>query len=102
MSTTTMPIREFIKQEVDIDVLDDICEELYIAFVGPLDLTDEGEMYFADVLGMEIEVRDDIAVVHINKNHWRERLSKAKEFFEAAAGYCANDDYEKWFKDEED
>ena len=28
---------------------------------------------------------------------WEDRLRKAKRFFDGAAGYCACDDYDRWF-----
>ena len=42
-----MTVREFIKRDDDIDVYDDVCEELGIAFCGPLELTPEGEKQFS-------------------------------------------------------
>lgn len=30
---------------------------------------------------------------------WKKRLRKAKKFFEAAAGYCAESDYRCWFEE---
>lgn len=35
-----MKVRDFIKQSIDVDVYDDVCEELAIAFCGPMELTD--------------------------------------------------------------
>ena len=94
-----MKISEFIKLDHDIDVYDDVCEELGIAFCGPIELTPEGSAHFAEVLEYDIEINDSCAVVCIDGpgNSWSERLRKAKEFFEAAAGYCADSDYQKWF-----
>ena len=33
---------------------------------------------------------------------WQKKLRKAKEFFYAAAGYCADSDYQKWFREIEE
>lgn len=45
-----MKVKDLITQEIDIDVYDDVCEELGIAFCGPVELTDDGAHEFADVL----------------------------------------------------
>ena len=104
-----MKVKDFITQEIDIDVYDDVCEELGIAFCGPLSLTEEGARHFSDVLEYEvgIYVNDDgspaYAEVQVNAIAgaiWKERLRKAKEFFEAAAGYCSVEQYDLWFKEE--
>lgn len=100
-----MKVRDLITQEVDIDVYDDVCEELGIAFCGPLVLTEAGREKFGEVLDYEISLRTgtwcgDIAIVHVDdadEEIWKRRLKKAKEFFYAAAGYCASSDYDKWF-----
>lgn len=105
-----MTIRDLIQQEIDIDVYDDVCEELSIAFCGPQPLTPEGEQHFADIMDYEVELilsssYGDVAIVKIddpNEAVWEERLRKAKEFFESAAGYCPCSDYDRWFGPEGD
>jgi len=102
-----MKIREFIKLEADIDVYDDVCEELAICFCGPVKLTEEGKKHFAEVLDYDITVYEDIksqnidaAVVSIDGEYvteWKPRLRKAQEFFNAAAGYCSEKNYNRWF-----
>lgn len=103
-----MKVKDLIEQEIDIDVYDDVVEELGIAFCGPLTLTEQGKEKFADVLEYEIVLPDrnaDFAVVCVDdmdEKTWKRRLRKAKEFFYAAAGYCAAEDYDRWFEQEED
>ena len=101
-----MKVRDFIKQDISVDVVDDVCEELYIAFDGPVTLTDEGKDHFDFALSLDVEMhspcQDDIlAIVHVDDEFfpdlWEFRLEKAKEFFYAAAGYCSIEDYERWF-----
>ena len=103
-----MKVRDLIQQEIDIDVYDDVCEELGIAFCGSLELTDEGKKEFADVLDYDVEINPcsygglPAAIVLIDDPDdavWEARLEKAKRFFEAAAGYCACSDYDRWFKE---
>lgn len=101
-----MKVRDFIKINADIDVYDDVCEELGIAFCGPMALTEEGQKRFAEVLDYDIAVTDctkfPTAIVHVDDKDdkvWKRKLRKAKDFFESAAGYCSYDDFEKWFVD---
>lgn len=95
-----MKVRDFIKQEIDIDVYDNVCEEIGIAFCGSLELTEVGESEFADVLEYDIEIYPECAVVDIDDEEeevWECRLKRAKKFFNAAAGYCSDENYKKWF-----
>jgi len=99
-----MKVRDFIKLNADIDVYDDVCEELAIAFCGPMMLTEAGEKHFKEVLDYDIELdlsgSIKTAAVKIDGddgNGWKRRLRKAEEFFFDLAGYCANEDYCKWF-----
>ena len=102
-----MKVREFIQLEEDIDVYDDVCEELAICFCGPAKLTAEGEKYFSDVLGMDVTIFRDgenvpTALIAVDDGcevvaEWKPRLRKAIEFFNAAAGYCSEADYDRWF-----
>ena len=104
----TMLVRDFIKKEIDIDVYDDVCEELGIAFCGPLFLTEEGKEHFAEVLDFEITIiygydfdNAVVSVDDIDDKVWKRKLRKAQEFFESAAGYCSESNFNKWIKDEE-
>ena len=97
-----MKVRDFIKEDFDIDVYDDVCESLAIAFVGPMALTPAGEKKFSEVLDYDVELHGaldsaTVCVDSVDDKTWKRRLRKAKEFFEAAAGYCAADDYDRWF-----
>ena len=102
-----MKIKDLIQQEIDIDVCDDVTDELYIAFCGPLKLTEQGKKKFAEVMNYNWHLHDNgmetLAVIEIDDPDdkvWERRERKAIEFFHAAAGYCAWDDYEKWFEEE--
>lgn len=103
-----MTVRDLIQMEIDIDVYDDVCEELGIAFCGPLELTEEGEKEFADVMDYHVMINPHsygnlpaaiVLIDDLDDEVWQERLEKAKCFFESAAGYCACEDYDKWFKE---
>jgi hypothetical protein len=99
-----MKIKDFINlwadgTHDDIDVYDDVCEELAIAYCGGYKLTKEGEKEFKEVLEYDILVDDDVAIVHVDDEEgiWQKKLKNAKRFFYAAAGYCDCDDYDRWF-----
>ena len=100
-----MKVKEFIKREDDIDVYDNVCEELGIAFCGPVRLTAEGKRHFAEVLEYDIDVDEKYgcAVVDVDDDDgiWEGKLRKAKEFFYTAAGYCGDEDYQRWFVEED-
>ena len=98
-------VRNFIKLDADIDIYDNVCEELGIAFCGPMGLTEEGEREFAEILDLNVDIYTSgdgykTAVLRIDDESskvWKRRLRIAKEFFEGMAGYCCEQDYEKWF-----
>ena len=103
-----MKVSDLIQQEIDIDVYDDVCEELGIAFCGPLILTEEGGKEFSDVMEYEVEINPHsygnlpAAIVLIDDPDdavWEKRLRRAKLFFESAAGYCSCTDFDRWFKE---
>lgn len=51
-----MKVKDLLPMEIDIDVYDDVCEELGIAFCGPLTLTEAGQEKFSEVLEYEIQM----------------------------------------------
>lgn len=96
-----MKVKELIRQNTDIDVFDDVCDALAIAFCGPANLTEDGYQHFSEMLEYEVSLTaPGVAVVHVDaeEGEWQRRLSLTKEFFHAAAGYCSEQDYARWFK----
>lgn len=103
-----MKVREFITLNMDIDVYDDVCEELAIAFCGSMMLTEKGEKHFKEALDYDIELDTSgeiwtaaVCVDGDDGNGWKRRLKKATELFYALAGYCSDEDYREWFKEPE-
>ena len=94
-----MKVRDFIKEDIDIDVCDDYDERCYIAFCGPMKLKPKGEERFKEVLDYEIDILPNfkypIAIITCNNG---KEAQNAKEFFFSAAGYCSESGYNKWFK----
>ena len=97
-----MKVKDLLKMEIDVDVYDNVCEELAIAFCGPMSLTEEGKREFSDVLEYEVDYDENynVAIVDVDMPDWKTRLRKAKDLFYGMAGYCADEDYEKWFIEE--
>lgn len=104
-------VRDLMLVDNDIDVYDNVCESLAIAFCNPFDdeevhdwdeyLTERGMKQFADVLDYPTEIIFGNAIVCVDDSDdkvWKTRLKRAKRFFESAAGYCSCEDYNKWFR----
>ena len=95
-----MKVYELFEKEIDIDVYDNVCEELGVAFCGPMELTEEGKKHFAEALNYDVDiVADDVAIVDVDGDDWEDKLFEAIQLFESAAGMCCNSNYEKWFKE---
>ena len=101
-----MKIYEFLCEPIDIDVIDDVTDDLWIAFCGPMKLTEEGEKHFKSVLNLEVEYRNNwegmVACVLLDHlKNWERLERKCIELFEAMAGYCSVEDWDKWFIEED-
>ena len=104
-----MKIKDLIAKEIDIDCYDNVVEDIGIAFCGPMALTDEGMKEFGDVMEYTAEIVEDpmgydVCIITIDDDpniSWKTKVKRAKSFFYAIAGYCAADDYDKWFKEVE-
>lgn len=96
-----MKVKDLIQMDVDIDVYDNVCEELGIAFCGALHLTEKGKRKFVDVLEYDVTLTNNggyiVAIVDVDGENWKTKLRNAKEFFESAAGYCTTEEYDEWF-----
>lgn len=103
---SNMKVRDLLEMEIDIDVYDNVCEELAIAFCGATRLTEEGKKHFANVLEYDVKILEDsffgkVAIVDVDDKEgiWQKKLEGAKELFYSLAGYCPLTDYERWFVD---
>ena len=102
-----MKVKDLLEMEIDIDVYDNVCDELAIAFDGPMELTEAGKQKFAEVLEYDVwltSVHDYsanmVAIVDVddeNEEVFEHKLEAAKELFEAAAGYCSVHEWKEWF-----
>ena len=94
-------VRNLLTKNIDIDVYDDYDESIGIAFCGPVELTTEGEKEFSDVLDTAITYMPspyDYIVVHVNDDE--KKLNKLNKLFNALAGFCSVENYEKWIKED--
>jgi hypothetical protein len=99
-----MKVKDLLVMDIDIDVIDDICDQLEIAFVGPAKLTTEGLRVFGDVLEYEIVLNEDCGYCVIKCGNdpnvkWSHKLKMVTQFFYALAGYCSDKDWNTWFCD---
>lgn len=98
-----MKIREFVQGDYDVDVYDNIESDFCIAACCPIYLTSNGEEEFALALDCEIElIGHGEAMVMIDESKpWTEQkadLFNVIKFFNAAAGYCSEENDRRWFK----
>lgn len=96
-------IEDLLKMEIDRDVTDDYSDELYISFVGPIELTEYGKKEFRGILGLECDVYDDIIVAHCDaddEDKSEYNLRKCAKLFGALALGSRN--YRRWFVNEDD
>lgn len=98
-----MKVKDLIKMDIDVDVYDNVCDDIGIAFCGALELTDAGKAKFEIALNLEVESLDDgVCIINVEDeffpDNWKFNLRQAKDFFYSAAGYCSEADWNTWFK----
>ena len=99
----SMKVKDLLEQEVSIDVYDNVCDELAIAFEGPMELTDEGKEHFSEALEFDISLGNDCVWVDVDnedEDEFERKLALAKELFESMAGWCTEEEWKCWFKEE--
>lgn len=102
-----MKVKDLLEMEICIDVYDNVCEELGIAFDGPMELTEAGKQKFVEVLEYDVSLHnngaDVVAIVDVDdedEDEFERKLAKAKELFEGMAGWCTVDEWNEWFKED--
>ena len=104
----TLKLKDILGWNIDADVVDDVVDDLGIAFVGPLALTEEGKKRFAEALDLEVEATcedrgddEDFIEVKLDKypeGVWQKKRRALKEFLLAAAGYVSEGAWNAWFR----
>ncbi len=90
-----MKVKDFIKKKINIDVYDST-DDIGLPLTAPVNLTAEGEKYFADALNLNIAIEQDNGIARVKTRSLKSRM-QAIEFFYAVAGYCDKADYNRWF-----
>lgn len=106
-------VKDLLSLEISIDVVDDVTDDLWIAFDGPITLTEAGKRRFASVLDLPVVVPgvsedDGIHTIFLNgetacilindREDWERLELKCKDLFESLAGYCSESNWNKWFR----
>lgn len=103
---TTMKFKDFINQEVDLDIFDDYTEDLAVNFVGPgYKFTEEGLKKFQPLFDVDIMIDGDetFACLFLAEydDETCEKLERlAIRYFNWQAGYCKQETFDKYFIDE--
>lgn len=100
-----MKVRDLLEMDVSIDVYDNVCDELAIAFEGPMELTEAGLKKFGEVLEYRVYLHDNgvatVAIVDVDdsdEGEFERKLAAAKELFESMAGWCTVEEGKLWFE----
>lgn len=97
----TITIRELMSREIDADIGNEVLDIDIHAFCGPMEITETGEKKWHDVLNEEVQLEHsgrwgDWIYLKTDKAN---TVKKCANFFAAAAGYCSEKEYEKWFNE---
>lgn len=93
-------VRDLIEQEICVDVVDDVCEELYIAMDGPIRLTEDGEKKFSEVLDYGVKLHfNGRDIVEISKMWNPFKQKAAVEEWAENGGQWFDQDRMEWVKD---
>lgn len=91
-------VRALLPRRITKDMRTDYTDELYIAFVGPETLTEEGEKHFDHILDNEVEIHQGYdAVVYCEDDKENDLLI---ELFHMLAGYSSVEKHDKYVKRE--
>lgn len=101
-----MKVKDLLEMEISVDVYDNVCEELAIAFEGSMELTEAGLEKFGEVLEYDVTFSNSgnfiNAIVDVDdedEDEFERKLARAKELFESMAGWCTVSEGKLWFKD---
>ena len=93
-----MKLREFLKQDVDLDFESCLTDDWAMAYVGPTALTEEGEALFTAILDKEVDFIDNGHSQLMVDTEEEDKL--AQTFFFFAAGYCTCETHDRLFKED--
>ena len=97
-------LRDFLDLEICVDISDDVCESLYIAFDGPCHLTEAGKAEFEPIMDLPVYFNEAKcwASIHVDdvEGVWQKKLRLAKKLFVGFAGYISDTEYTRLFKED--
>lgn len=93
-----MKLKDFLKEEIDVDVKGSLTDDWIIAFVGPVKLTKAGEEMFAEILDNEVHYSRTRGFLVDVADEVQDAL--ARKLFEYAAGYCPCETYDTLFMED--
>ena len=100
-----MKVKDLMEMQISVDVYDNVCDELAVAFEGPMILTEAGMEKFGEVLEYDVSLNGNgnliNAIVDVDDEdeaEFERKLAKAKELFESMAGWCTVDEGKEWFE----
>lgn len=100
-----MKVKDLMEMQISVDVYDNVCDELAVAFEGPMELTEAGLEKFGEVLEYDVSLNNNgnfiNAIVDVDDEdeaEFERKLAKAKELFESMAGWCTVDEGKEWFE----
>ena len=103
-----MKVKDLIAEDIDIDVCDDYDERCWIAKCGAYRLTDAAVQKFHRALDIGVHIVGKgfggapVAILECDREDEEEAERNAREcknLFFSLAGYCAADDYDRWFEE---
>lgn len=100
-----MKVKDLMEMQISVDVYDNVCDELAVAFEGPMILTEAGMKKFGKVLEYGVTLNNNgnliNAIVDVDDEdeaEFERKLAAAKELFESMAGWCTMDEGKEWFE----
>lgn len=91
-----MTIKDLLREEIDIDVMDTYDERCWIAFCGPCKLKAKGEARFADILDLPIQHHGNVIALLTDSAI---EAADCKELFYSHAGFCSQSTWDEWFEE---
>lgn len=105
-----MKLKDLLTPEIwneygDMDVANDVSDDLACAWCGET-LTEEGKKKFEKALELDAMIGEVwgcpgiVILVDQYDDHWEREWTRAARMFADMAGYCTEEEYDAWFKEE--
>lgn len=102
MNTEYMTVEVLMDKNIDADVGNKVLDIEIPAFCGPIKILPKAKKEWADVLNQTVTIhysQDNYQTTWIMLNAENEEdVRRARRFFLALAGYCSQENFDKWFK----